>query len=238
MEKNVIIKIGSLLCGILIACQACQTNPAHKVEDKNMKEPYTADIEYIYIGMRQYNKIQLDTIPQGVYIHINVLNNQDYHQYLWVGNKRKENIGGFLYMVHQKDTFKFDCPHYPSEKKDNQYTHGLHWLSDVDYGNFDFERLQNELKGYKEDYKSFLANYFKNAEFYIIADTVSFNEYIHKHWGKMVKIGYPKGKIPIKKKVPLILKIGEDSDCLESHYRDWIIIYPDSILYEREVVYE
>ena len=120
MEKNVIIKIGSLLCGILIACQACQTNPAHKVEDKNMKEPYTADIEYIYIGMRQYNKIQLDTIPQGVYIHINVLNNQDYHQYLWVGNKRKENIGGFLYMVHQKDTFKFDCPHYPSEKKDNQ----------------------------------------------------------------------------------------------------------------------
>lgn len=234
MKRNANYK-GCLFCAMLILCQACQTSDGRPSFKKDSDEAYTATIEYIYLNRSPYGG-EKDSILDGVYVHVNVQNSPKYVRHLWVGNKRKENVGGFLYMVHQRDTFRFDCRHYVSNNEEEQYTHSLNVFSDDDYGNGDFERLQRILKSDKDNYKEFLADFFKETEFYVMPDSVSFAKYIRRQWGNSIDIGYPKRSISVKRKVPFILGIGEESDYLESHYEDWIIIYPDSILYKRAFI--
>lgn len=248
MKRNVNYTI-CLLGAMLILCQACQTKHGSSSLAKNLEEDYEATIEYIFLSLSFYDEIE-DSILSGIYVHLNVQNTPKYARHLWVGYKKGENVGGYLYMVHHQDTFRLDCTGYMLSTEEVQYTHFLDdWTSDRDLDNPDFKRFQHKLKKHDNHYKEFLAKFFKEAEFYVMADSASFAEYIkktelyvptdsagitkfRKEYGSA--IGYPKRKIKVKSKVPFIIGIGTVYEPLEPCYRDYIIIFPDSTIYKRQ----
>lgn len=232
-----------LLCVMLAVCLACQIRGIHSSVPTKEKE-YITTIEYIYVNLCPWEEAS-DSTLEGVYIHINIQNPFQYTSHLWIGNKKSENVGsgyygenvgGYMYVVHQQDTFRMDCRLHRHKSGEVQDTHYLYTFSESDFGNMDFERLQCKLKKGEESYRETLSEFFKKAEFYVVADSSVFANYIKDKFEGDTDIGYPKGKIKVHRKIPFVIHLGRTSDDLHPGYEDYIYIYPDSTLYERRFI--
>ncbi len=230
MKRNVNYTI-CLLGAMLILCQACRTRHESSSLVKG-EEDYEATIEGIFWGLYPCGE-KKDSVLEDIELFLNVQNTPKYARHLWVGNEKGENVGGYLYMVHHQDTFRMDCECYISSGEEIQYQHYLNRLSFEKCGNPDFERFQRKLRKHDDHYKESVAKFFKEAEFYVMADSASFAEHIRKEYGGATDIGYPKGKIKAKRRVPFMIVMKEVSQMLEPHYSDYIIIFPDSTIYQR-----
>lgn len=220
------IKCGIFLSLFVLLQSSCELSP-ERIQEEAINT-YNVEVKWLAIGMPQYNTERLDTVPISISVHIDISNTQDSLN-LWMGNMEGRNIGGYLYMVHQKDTFRFNNRFHRAFEKGTWVVHSLDYFSEMDYQNLDFNRFLDRMKESKKDYKNYLADFFRTAEFYVAADTASSKKYIKELYGESsVRVGYLKGWFRVKNTVPRIILIMEDQDDYISNdsFSDYIILYP------------